>query len=185
MYAKVNGQQLVQYPYTMEDLRAEYPNTTFPAGMADEQLAEFGLVRVVMNAPAEHNPFTQSAEQGPPFYSVERGRWEHQWTIRPATPAEIAARKQSLQDDIVYQTQKRLDGFARTRGYDGILSACTYATSSVPKFQAEGQYCVEARDATWAKLYEMLAEVTTGTRPVPTGYADVEPELPVLEWPNA
>ena len=96
---------------------------------------------------------------------------------------EMAIRAQRLMQSIVDATQKRLDDFARTRNYDGILSACTYATSTVPKFVTEGQYCVEARDATWAKLYEMLTEVEAGTRPVPTGFADIEPELPVLEWP--
>lgn len=96
---------------------------------------------------------------------------------------EMSIRAQRLMQSIVDATQKRLDDFARTRNYDGILSACTYATSTVPKFATEGQYCVEARDATWAKLYEMLAEVEAGTRPVPTGFADIEPELPVLEWP--
>lgn len=89
-----------------------------------------------------------------------------------------------LQAEIVNQTQLRLDDFAKTREYDSIMSACTYATSAVAKFAAEGQYCVAARDATWNKLYEVLAEVEAGTRPVPTSYADVEPELPALEWPN-
>lgn len=90
---------------------------------------------------------------------------------------------EELQSEIVAATQQRLDDFARTRGYDGILSLCTYATSTVPKFAAEGQYGVEARDATWAKLYEILAEVEAGTRPMPSGYADIEPLLPPLEWP--
>lgn len=90
-----------------------------------------------------------------------------------------------IQEVVVAATQQRLDAFAKTRNYDGILSACTYASSTVPKFQAEGQYCVEARDATWAKLYAMLAEVEAGTRPMPTGYADIEGELPPLAWPAA
>lgn len=94
----------------------------------------------------------------------------------PPTPEQI-------QQEIVTATQNRLDTFAQTRNYDGILSACTYATSTVPKFQVEGQYCVESRDATWAKLYEILAEVEAGTRPMPTGYASIENELPVLQWP--
>jgi hypothetical protein len=102
------------------------------------------------------------------------------------TPEQIAAEQaEQLQSQIVAATQDRLDAFAQTRNYGGILSACTYATSTTPKFAAEGQYCVEARDATWAKLYEMLDEVLAGTRPMPSGYADIEPELPVLEWPNA
>lgn len=95
----------------------------------------------------------------------------------PPTPEQI-------KESIIYQTQVRLDAFARTRGYDGVLSLCTYATSTVPKFAAEGQYGVEARDATWAKLYEILAEVEAGTRPMPEGYPDIEPELPELAWPD-
>lgn len=88
-----------------------------------------------------------------------------------------------IKREVVQATQQRLDNFARTRNYDGILSLCTYATSTVPKFQAEGQYGVTARDATWATLYQILAEVEAGTRPVPSGYADIEPDLPALAWP--
>lgn len=91
---------------------------------------------------------------------------------------------EQIQTEIVAATQQRLDAFARTRNYGGILSLCTYATSTVPKFAAEGQYGVTARDATWAKLYEMLAEVEAGTRPIPSGYAEIESELPVLAWPE-
>lgn len=102
----------------------------------------------------------------------------------PLPPEPQAADPSRLQTAIVQATQQRLDDFARTRNYDGILSVCTYATSTVPRFATEGQYAVNVRDATWAKLYEMLADVEAGTRPVPTGFADIEPELPALEWPQ-
>lgn len=85
--------------------------------------------------------------------------------------------------DYVAAIQKRLDDFARGRNYDGILSAATYAASSVPKFRAEGQYAVEARDATWAKGYEILAAVEAGERAAPT-YAELAEELPSLVWPQ-
>ena len=81
------------------------------------------------------------------------------------------------------QIQASLDAFAKTRNYDGILSACTYATSTVPKFSAEGQYCVQARDATWAAGYALMDEVLAGTRPVPSSIADIEADLPALAWP--
>jgi hypothetical protein len=97
--------------------------------------------------------------------------------VDPPTPAQIKAK-------CIAGTQNRLDTFAQTRGYDGILSACTYATSTVDKFRNEGTYCVEARDATWTKAYEILAEVEAGTRPMPSGYPDIEPDLPPLVWPN-
>lgn len=102
--------------------------------------------------------------------------------IKPQPPHPSS---EEIQAEIVTATQARLDDFAKTRNYDGILSLCTYATSTVPKFKAEGQYGVEARDATWAKLYAMLGEIESGARPIPTGFADIEPELPSLAWPDA
>ena len=78
--------------------------------------------------------------------------------------------------------QQRLDDFAKTRNYTNIMSAATYATSTAPKFKAEGQYAVEARDATWAKCYEVLAAVEAGSRPMPT-LDELLTELPVLTWP--
>lgn len=80
--------------------------------------------------------------------------------------------------------QQRLDDFARARGYDGILSACTYATSAVPKFKTEGQRAVELRDSTWAAAYDLMAQVKAGTRPMPANLADIEDDLPALEWPQ-
>lgn len=77
--------------------------------------------------------------------------------------------------------QKRLDTFAKTRGYDSALSCCTYATSTVAKFAAEGQYMVEARDLTWAQAYEILADVESGLRPMPT-LQELDAELPELVW---
>lgn len=79
--------------------------------------------------------------------------------------------------------QQRLDDFVRQRGYDSILSACTYATSVVPRFKAEAQYCVEARDATWAACYAIMGEVQAGQRAMPT-LDEVMIQLPELMWPD-
>lgn len=136
--------------------------------------------------PAEqpaHDAFFQTADEVDPV--KVNGQWVQQWSVRSATAEELLARQALLKAEITAATQQRLDDFARTRNYDGILSACTYASSTVTKFRNEGQYCVDARDATWAKLYQIMDEADAGTRPVPTGYADIEPELPVLAWPAA
>ena len=90
---------------------------------------------------------------------------------------------EELQKEVTQATQKRLDDFARTKTYDSILSACTYATSAIPRLQTEGQYCVTARDNTWETLYTILEEVAAGTRALPSGYDEIEPLLPVLAWP--
>lgn len=84
---------------------------------------------------------------------------------------------------VTQAVQQCLDDFARTRAYDGILSACTYATSTVEKFATEGQYAVQARDATWATCYQIMADVQQGQRPMPT-IEQVLAELPELGWPT-
>jgi hypothetical protein len=104
--------------------------------------------------------------------------------LPPDAPVPHVPTADEIQASVVLATQARLDDFARTRAYDGILSACTYATSSIPKFADEGQAAVDARDSTWAVLYTIMAEVLAGTRPMPASFADVEPLLPALVWPT-
>ncbi len=117
---------------------------------------------------------------------VELGSVEYEATIQAWAQAQYSYEAEApvrIQTAIVNAVQARLDAFAQTRNYDGILSAATYASSTVPKFAAEGQCAVNGRDSTWATLYTLMAEVEAGTRPMPTSYADIEPLLPVLVWP--
>lgn len=107
--------------------------------------------------------------------------------VVPWSAEEIAAHKaeeaQRIRSEIMDGVQRYLDDFAQTKTYDGILSACTYATSTVPRFATEGQYCVQARDACWAAVASIEADVLAGNRPAPSGFEDIRAELPALSWP--
>lgn len=180
-YIKINPDQTVVYSYGYRQLVQDNPQTSFPAAMPDSALAEWGVFPVTATVKPSSNRITEVVEEAAP---VKIGNtWTQQWTVRSATTQEQTQAKAILQQEVVDATQQRLDDFAQTRQYDGILSACTYSTSPTQKFQDEGQYCVAQRDATWAKLYEMLAEIEAGTRPIPQSFADIEPELPALVWP--
>jgi hypothetical protein len=100
--------------------------------------------------------------------------------IRAAASALTTAQMQVMFAALI---QERLDEFARSRNYDCILSACTYATSSVAKFKAEGQCCVALRDSTWSAAYTVLAQVQSGQRAMPHTISDISTDLPVLVWP--
>lgn len=183
MYVLAPNQNVEKYPYSIGELRKDNPQTSFPKNPSDQMLASWNVFPVFDSGQPSYDQWTQSVDEFPPAFVVENNRWERQWAVRSATAQEIIDRKTVLIDDYVEKTQMRLDEFAQTRNYDGILSACTYATSPTVKFATEGQYCVNQRDATWTILYTILAEVESGTRPIPTSFEDIESELPILSWP--
>lgn len=96
--------------------------------------------------------------------------------------------EESLRQAAVDAVQQTLDNKARTRGYDGILSLCTYAVSSNPKFAAEGQAGVAWRDAAWTALYTYQSQVAAATLPAPTTHDEAMvaalARLPGMSWPD-
>jgi len=88
MYAKVINSAVVEYPFDINQLRAQY---SLPANWTDELLALVNLVRVVVTGAPEHNPITQKAVQQGCEYVFSRDRWEQTWQIIDKTDAEMAA----------------------------------------------------------------------------------------------
>lgn len=102
----------------------------------------------------------------------------------PMNQEDIENLQAEFYQQMVVATQDYLDKFAQEKGFDNILSACTYATSLSPEFWAWGNYAVEARDSTWAKLKEIENDVRSGKRPTPLSFEDIKEELPKLVWPE-
>ena len=167
---------------SISEIRAAHPNMSIPDG-AD--LTDIGYGRYEHTSQPSVDSMTQGIRQVDPV--LVDGMYQQQWIIYDLPAEHIAANQaaavQSLVRSITDATQKRLDDFARTRNYDSILSACTYASSSVPKFAAEGQCAVNARDTTWAALYTIMAEVEAEVRPLPSCFDDIKLSLPDLVWP--
>lgn len=170
-----------RHPLSEMDIRSENPSTSFPFPF--QATDDYAVV-----LPTECPPFdntTHELNELPPV--LVDGEYHQAWEVVALPTEQVAANQaakaQRIQSEIVSATQKRLDDFARTRNYDDILSLCTYATDTNPKFAAEGQYGIQSRSATWAAMYQIMGDVEAGTRPVPSGYADVEADLPALEWP--
>jgi hypothetical protein len=105
------------------------------------------------------------------------------WIAAGNTVAAYVPSPDAVQAIFVATVQTLLDSTAQQRNYDGILSACTYADSTVAAFKAEGQACVAWRDAVWAQCYADLAAVRAGTMPQPSIDTFLA-GLPKLTWPT-
>jgi hypothetical protein len=85
------------------------------------------------------------------------------------------------EDALAGDVQARLDEFARERGYADIVSACSYATSTVDKYKTEAKRCVKKRDEAWSTLYALIETVDTGARPE-LSIDDLAQEFLDLKW---
>lgn len=89
----------------------------------------------------------------------------------PTTEDRVAANVAAIQAE--------LDRQARLKGYDDIVSACSYASGDADDpFQAEGKKFLKWRGQVWAQAYAVLAEVQAGQRALPT------PEEAVASMPT-
>lgn len=77
--------------------------------------------------------------------------------------------------------QRHLDSVATTKGYDSLISAASYATSSNTKFKADGIAAIKWRDAVWAVCHSALNDAKSGVKTIPTE-GELLTSLPTLNW---
>lgn len=121
--------------------------------------------------------------QGPMIYAPAPGDFDaNNWINYVLSNNEVvlAASTESLEQSCQFY----LDNFAKTRGYNTILSACSYANSSNSVYQIEGTYALQARDETWSTLYNIINESAEHVRPAIKTFDEIIPDLPVLKWPD-
>ena len=103
-YAKLNSQnQVEKYPYTVWDLRRDYPNTSFPDFLNEDELKDFNLVVVKPTKPLDIG-HTQNQELV--VVSTDEG-WVEQWNIVDASLEESKERTDA-QKEIVRQQRNAL-----------------------------------------------------------------------------
>jgi hypothetical protein len=93
MFARIENGQVVAYPYTEGQLRADHPQTSFPGDLAAADLTDFGVVAVTPTARPAHGA-NERAVEGVPILSGEA--WVQTWAVEayvPPVPPVISDRQ--------------------------------------------------------------------------------------------
>lgn len=109
-YIKVNKEsnEIVEYPYSLNKLFEENPNTSFPATLSDIILFEYGIYEVTEQEPANYNTLTQTIYKGTPY--IKNGSWVVDWLVRDLTTEELCNKINysefwnNLTQNAIYQT---------------------------------------------------------------------------------
>jgi hypothetical protein len=109
---------------------------------------------------------------------------ETDFNLMHADELNLRPKPLSFNEMVIDAVQARLDAFAKEHGYDNIQSACTYVTSTEPRYATDAATAVAMRDSTWATLHSLFDETVQGTRQMPSTVEEVIELLPVLVWPN-
>lgn len=96
---------------------------------------------------------------------------------QPEKPQELI--EAEIQQEFSSAIQSYLDSKAQELNYDSCLSVCSYVDTGVARFDCEGAAFRQWRSAVWAKGYEILAQVQSGERGIPTT-EELFSELPEL-----
>lgn len=180
MYIKLNNSSIEKYPYSVNELRKDFPQTSFPTDVSKADLSDYGVFPVTQVAKPNAD-YTKVVQEREPMNVG--GSWTQVWIVRDATDAEEAAALDQIEADYESAIQAHLDATAQSRGYDNMISACSYASGTHPKFSVEGRDCLAWRSSVWEAAFQIMTDVRAGVRPLPS-LQQVMTELPPMVWTN-
>ena len=88
-YIHAEGPIIIEYPYSIEKLRSDNPETSFPAVMSEEELNAWGVYSVEEQKPPAYNERLESISLKGPELNSEIGQWVAKWGKKSHTAEEI------------------------------------------------------------------------------------------------
>jgi hypothetical protein len=115
MFALVENGTIVKYPYELEALARDNPNTSFGVALTDTELLDFGVHRVFFSTIPQIT-WMQTFEESTPVFNNER--WEQSWLVRDLTSDELQTKIAEHLEGIRLERNRRLVESDWTQGKD-------------------------------------------------------------------
>lgn len=159
-----------------------YPNTSFDALGPSSDFVQQEQIYFIDNN-LVFDPASQKLVPTNPYLD---GQIVRTMVVAALSTEELATMNQrksgQVIDDLKIEATRRLDEFAKSRGYDNITSVASYANSTDPDYLAEANRAIYLRDRWWRILTTLMNEVLSGARPIPESFDVLAAELPALTW---
>ncbi len=152
MYVKINNGVIEHYPYTLERLRSDNPNVSFPKEPSDELLSEWGVFPVGYQSQPEYNSSTQRVD-----HSAEPKLVEGNWILTKTVVSLTSEQQAAVDDAAAILVRKRRDALLKETDWYG-LSDVTMSTEMATYRQA-------LRDITTHANFPNLTETDWPTKP--------------------
>jgi hypothetical protein len=94
------------FPYTLNRLRRDNPNTSFPKHPSDALLAEYDVYPVSIADAPPYDRDTERLVQAEP--TLAGGKWVRGWTVVPLTADELAQRRAAMVEGVKREASKRI-----------------------------------------------------------------------------
>ena len=152
-------------PYIVTD-----KGTFYTEFLTEEELKELGYLKVIYkDYPTNTDEFKKVVQ----ISEVKGDTYVISYEIVSKNLEELTALFKE-------KTQQLLDAKAREKGYDDILSACSYAGYD-NDFRAEGEAFGIWRAKVWKYGYGLLNAIAEGTHKMPKSFDEILAEMPTLE----
>ena len=132
MYIKINNGKVEKYPYSIDELKLDYTNTSFPSDMSEELLNEYNVYAVELTTP----PVVTNSEiivEGEPVKI--NGVWKQTWEVKTDTIANQILRIQAARKSEYPPIEDYIDGVVKgdEEQIASYIKACLDVKAKYPK----------------------------------------------------
>lgn len=121
MYVLTNGEEIIQFPYSIKELKQAHPTSSFPSSMPEEMLAGYGVYFVELGPAHDYDTATQKCVANDlPVY--ENGKWILHSTVVEKTEEEKTSYTNELASMVRHQRDTLLAALDWTQLLDSPLS---------------------------------------------------------------
>ena len=115
MYVKINNGAVEHYPYSVERLRSDNPNVSFPKELSDELLSEWGVFPVTYQNQPEYNRLTQRVD-----HALEPELVDGKWVLRREVVDLSPEQQEAVDEGAAKSVRNKRDSLLKETDWYGL-----------------------------------------------------------------